>query len=219
MGDELLERIYRTHHREGARLRQAVLEQERARLFAAWLGRGKRVLDLGCRDGTLTRHFLDGNTVVGADIDSEALEFARKEYGIEAYRVDLNSALPFPEESFDVVVLAETLEHLPYPTITLSEVKRVLRSRSIFIGNVPLAYHLHNRWRVLRGKRLDSDPMHCQYLSYDSLRELLQQFFAIERIIALQGKWARWSMRLFARNVAYLCRKGEGGSGVPQPRA
>src|SRR3989449_4306517 len=46
--------------------------------------------------------------------------------------------------------------------------------RSMFVGNVPLFYHLHGRWRVLRGKRLDSDPTHCQYFSFDSLRELLE---------------------------------------------
>ena len=209
--DELLERLYSTHHRReqsgGKRLKQAFLERERARLFGEWIGQGKELLDLGCRDGTLTRHFLAGNRVVGADIDAAALECARQEYGIEVRKVNLNTALPFYDERFDVVLLAETLEHLPYPRITLSEIRRVLKPDGVFMGNVPLFYHLHNRWRVLRGKRLDSDPTHCQYYSLDSLKELLQEFFAIEAIVPLKGRLARYSLRLFARNVAFRCQK------------
>jgi len=208
--DDLLEGIYVEHHRRdqtgGKRIGQAFLETERAGLFGGWIGRGKDVLDLGCRDGTLTRHFREGNRVVGADIDRRALESARTQYGIDVQRVNLNASLPFPNARFDAVVLAETLEHLPYPRITLGEVKRVLRPRGLFVGNVPLFYHLHGRWRVLRGKRLDSDPTHCQYFSYDSLRELLEGFFTIEEVVPLKGRLARYSMRLFARNVAFRCR-------------
>ena len=208
MEDELIERMYRKHHREGRRLRQSFLEEERARLFGSWVGKGKDVLDLGCRDGILTRHFVDGNRIVGGDIDSEALEFAREEYGIEVRHLNLNSVLPFPDKCFDVVILAETLEHLPYPTIILEEIRRVLRINGTLIGNVPLYYHLYSRWRVIRGKPLDRDPTHCRYFTYDTLRELLRQFFIVEEMIPLKGeRWARYSMRLFARNVAFLCRK------------
>lgn len=210
--DELLEQMYASHHRRdqpgGERLGQAFLEKKRAQLFSSWIGREKNVLDLGCRDGTLTRHFTKGNRVVGVDVDGGALAIAHKAYGIEVHRANLNAALPFSDGSFDVVVLAETLEHLPYPQITLGEIQRVLRPGGLFIGNVPLFYHLHGRWRVLRGKRLDNDPTHCQYHSYDSLRNLLQQFFTIEAMVPLKGGcWAKYSMQLFARNVAFRCRK------------
>jgi SAM-dependent methyltransferase len=208
MSDESIELLYKKHHKVGGRYRKSFIEQKRARLFALWIGKGKEVLDLGCRDCTLTRHFIDGNKVVGADIDSEALEFAQKEYGIEVHRINLNSALPFEEEGFDVVILAETLEHLPYPSITLAEIRRILRTNAILIGNVPLFYHLHNRWQILCGKNLDWDPTHLQYFSYDSIRELLKQFLTIEKLVPIKGeRWAKYSMRLFARNVAFLCRK------------
>jgi 2-polyprenyl-3-methyl-5-hydroxy-6-metoxy-1,4-benzoquinol methylase len=46
---------------------------ERGPQFAAWIGTGKRVLDLGCRDGSLTRYYVEGNIVVGVDIDQQAL--------------------------------------------------------------------------------------------------------------------------------------------------
>ena len=72
----------------------------------------------------MTRHLAEGNRVVGVDIDREALAVARDTHGIEVRWANLNAALPFSAELFHVVVLAETLEHLPYPAITLGEVRR-----------------------------------------------------------------------------------------------
>jgi hypothetical protein len=57
-------------------------------------------------------------------------------------------------------------------------------------------------------KKLDWDPTHLQYFSYDSFVEVLEKFSAIELLIAIEGEqWARYSMRLFTRNAAFLCRK------------
>jgi len=204
----LLERMYSSHHKAGSRLRQSFMEEQRAALFLSWIGTGKDILDLGCRDGTLTRHFVPGNRVTGGDIDVDALDHAKAEHGIEVRQVNLNSELPFPDASFDVVVLAETLEHLPYPKITLPEIYRVLRPGGAFVGNAPIAYNLKNRYRVIRGKKLDYDPTHCQYFSIDSLTALLEGYFELDEMVALKGgRWARLSMRLFARNVAFRCRK------------
>ena len=205
-----LQMFYEHHHKTGNRLQQSFMEQARAELFGTWIGRDKRVLDLGCRDGTLTRHYLRGNEVVGGDIDQAALAYARETYGIQTQQVDLNSQLPFDDNSFDVVVMAEVLEHLPYPVSTLHEVERVLKPGSEFIGNVPLAYDLKDRYRVLRGKKLAlaGDPTHVQFYTYDDIHTLLTGSFQLEEIQILKGvKGSRFSARLFARNVAFRCVK------------
>ncbi|MBW2092187.1 MAG: class I SAM-dependent methyltransferase [Deltaproteobacteria bacterium] len=208
-----LTRMYTEHHSNGGRLGQSRLEKERAALFTSWVGTGKRILDLGCRDATLTRHFLEGNQVLGGDIDASALKKAREQYGLEAHHIDLNAGLPFADQDFDVVILAETLEHLPYPTITLAEIQRVLKPDGFFIGNVPLEYHLSNRFRILRGRPFSFDPTHLQHFSYKSLCALLGQYFVIEKSVALHSErigrlqLARFSLNLFAKNVAFYCRK------------
>lgn len=117
---------YEEHHATGNRLRQSFMEDVRGELFCSWIGKGKTVLDLGGRDGSLTRHLLDGNRVVIEDIDIAALAYARGNYTVDTVQINLNEPLPFVSESCDVVVMAEVLEHLPYPKITLSEVERVL---------------------------------------------------------------------------------------------
>src|SRR2546430_16309329 len=79
--DDLLEGIYVEHHRRdqtgGKRIGQAFLETERAGLFGGWVGRGKDVLDLGCRDGAPTRPFPEGDPGVGAATDPRARGVAR----------------------------------------------------------------------------------------------------------------------------------------------
>tara|TARA_B110000008_G_scaffold84930_1_gene86704 strand:- start:283 stop:936 length:654 start_codon:yes stop_codon:yes gene_type:complete len=205
---KLVQFFYEDHHMGGQRLKQSFLENTRGLLFAEWIGTNKKVLDLGGRDGTLTKHFIYKNKVTLADIDENALEYAKNNYQIEIMKADLNQSLPFQDNSFDVVVMAEVLEHLPYPTITLSEIKRVLKTNGEFIGNLPLAYHLKDRWQIIRGRKLliSSDPTHLQFLSYEDAKKLISNFFNIEEITILKGgKLSNKFPKLFARNIAFRC--------------
>ena len=77
-----------------------------------WIGEGKTVLDLGCRDGMLTEFFLENNRVIGADIDLNALHQIQERFGIETHWVDLNVEWPFEAETFDCIVACEILEHI-----------------------------------------------------------------------------------------------------------
>ena len=145
-----------------------------------------------------------------ADIDANALKYAKNNYKVETIKVDLNQSLPFPDKSFDVVVMAEVLEHLPYPLITLSEIKRVLKTNGEFIGNLPLAYHLKDRWQIIRGRKLviSGDPTHLQFFSYDDVQKLISNFFIIEEIAILKGgKLSKKFPKAFARNIAFRCIK------------
>ena len=204
----LVQSFYETHHKEGQRLNQSFLENIRGKLFSNWIGKNKKVLDLGGRDGTLTKHFIEKNHVTLADIDENALKYAKKTYKVETLKVDLNQSLPFKDNSFDVVVMAEVLEHLPYPNITLGEIKRVLKTNGKFIGNLPLAYHLKDRWQIIRGRRLliSGDPTHLQFLSYEDVKKLLSKFFYIDEITILKGgKLSKKFPAAFARNIAFMC--------------
>jgi len=204
---ESLQKFYELHHKNGSRLRQSLLEKMRGELLSRWIGTDKKVLDLGCRDGTLTRHFVNRNKVTGADIDVNALMFAKKTYKIDARQVDLNSKLPFKDKTFDVVVMGEVLEHLPYWNITLPEVKRILKTKGTLVGTIPLAYHIQDRIRVLRGKKLlvSGDPTHVQFLSYNDFISKMEKYFKVKDIVVIQGGkgWKSRYPRMFARNIAF----------------
>ena len=91
-GTDLGER-YEEHHRERRAEGDFVFVPERIPFFQAAIGRGRRVLDLGCRSGAFTRHFLDGNEVVGLDVDRVALAKAA-ELGIETVVANVEEPLP-----------------------------------------------------------------------------------------------------------------------------
>ena len=84
---------YEKHHRERRAEGDFVFVTERIPYFQAAIGSGKRVLDLGCRSGALTRHFLEGNEVVGLDVDRAALDKAAK-LGIEPVLANVEELLP-----------------------------------------------------------------------------------------------------------------------------
>jgi SAM-dependent methyltransferase len=140
----------------------------------------------------------------------EALSYAKNEYGIKIKQADLNLKLPFESKIFDVVVMGEVLEHLPYWDITLNEVKRILKKDGLLIGSIPLAYHLKDRWNVLRGKKLlaANDPTHLQLLSYDDFILRICSYFKLSEIIAIQGGkgWKSKFPKFFARNICFCVK-------------
>jgi len=200
-----LESVYRAHH-EARRPRDFVYcGPERSPLFREWVGTGMHVLDVGCRFGALTQWYVDGNTVVGIDVDREALDQARS-LGIETVWADATDALPFDEESFDVVVLGELLEHLPLPGRTVAEARRVLRPGGRLVGSVPNAYRLKARLRFLLGRAPDVDPTHLHIFSPDDVRGLLGDFDQVQvRYVA--GRLTPLHPRLLANDICFRARK------------
>ena len=121
-----LGKLYETHHRQRRNAGDFVFVPERIPLFQEAIGEGKHVLDLGCRSGALTRHFLDGNDVVGVDVDEAALAKA-EELGIGVITADVEEPLPLESETFDAVVAGELLEHVRFPQALVAEAHRVLK--------------------------------------------------------------------------------------------
>ena len=154
-----LGQLYETHHRQRRNAGDFVFVPERIPLFQEAIGQGHDVLDLGCRSGALTRHFLEGNEVVGVDVDRAALAKA-EQLGIAPVVADVDEPLPLDSESFDVVVAGELLEHVRFPHALIAEVRRVLRQGGVFVGSVPNAFRVQNRLRFVRGLQPESDPTH-----------------------------------------------------------
>jgi len=206
MALEQLSERYAEHNREERGAGFVFAGPERAELFRRYVGGpGRRVLDLGCRDGALTREFAAGNEVVGIDADRDALAEAQK-LGIETRWADLDEPLPFPDASFDVVVAGELLEHLRDPRQLVAEARRVLRPGGTLVASVPNAYRLKNRLRFLSGRKPEDDPTHLQMFAADDVRKLLDRFdeptlhFIAGRLVPLHA-------RLFANDIVFSGRK------------
>ena len=193
--------LYEAHHRERRNSGEFVFVPERIPLFREAIGEGKRVLDLGCRSGALTRHFLEGNDVVGIDVDEAALARA-EELGIDVITADVEEPLPLEDESFDAVVAGELLEHVRFPQALVAEARRVLRPGGVFVGSVPNAFRLQNRLRFLLGLQPERDPTHVHMFTAAEIRALLSDFAAVQ-ITHLGGRYLRFHPRLLAQDVFF----------------
>jgi methionine biosynthesis protein MetW len=203
--DQLSER-YAEHNRTERGAGFVFAGPEREVLFRRYVGGpGRRVLDLGCRDGALTRVYSAGNEVVGVDADRDALA-AAAELGIETHWADLDQPLAFPDASFDVVVAGELLEHLRDPRRTVAEILRVLRPGGTFVASVPNAYRLKGRLRFLFGRKPESDPTHLQMFSPTDVRTLLDGFDEAD-VHFVAGRLVRLHPRLFANDIVFVGRK------------
>jgi len=109
---------------------------------------GQRILDVGCGVGMYVRAFGEFSPhVYGVDID---LERARQAGGVSP-RVSVAPAerLPFPDESFDVVLLHEVIEHVDDDAQALAEACRVTRSGGhaiIFAPNRRYFFETHGAY-------------------------------------------------------------------------
>ncbi len=186
--NKVTEDLYRRHHQAGNRENFSYFEKQRSRELIKLIGKGKKIIDLGCRDGTLTKYFTKGNEVFGVDIDQELLTKCRNRLGIRTKHYDLNSPKwPFKKNYYDVVVAGEILEHLFNPEEVLKKIKSLLNSSGMLIGSVPNSFHILDRIGFVFGKtpRGYIDPTHVNMFSVSSLRLLLSQHFSSVSIIPI----------------------------------
>lgn len=99
--------------------------------------KGKRILEVGCGSGRLLRLLQATNDVVGVDASEDGIA-ACTSRNIEGHCMDSSSEpLPFADDSFDLVICLETIEHLTSPYYALMEMRRVLRTEGKLICSVP----------------------------------------------------------------------------------
>lgn len=186
MNKKVTEYIYRKHHFQKKREGFSYFEKQRAREFIKLIDKGKKILDLGCRDGTLTQYFAKGNQVLGVDIDKKMLTKCHSRLGIQVEQYDLNTfSWPFKKNFYDVVLAGETLEHLCYPEQVVKKITTLLNKNGVFVGSVPNSFHVLDRIRFIFEKtpRGYIDSTHVNVFSVSSLRQLLSQYFSKVSII------------------------------------
>lgn len=174
------------------------------------IGTGKRVLDVGCLGGQITRVIREAhNDVVGIEANPKAADIARAR-GIDVKVTNVEDGIPFPAASFDAVSAAEIVEHLYDTKNFFLEAARVLRPGGVFVFTTPNLNSIENRIRVARGGYLgmvgaypeDHFGGHVRIFNVAKIHELCSQTgFEVEEvqgIPALETRGRIWngSMKL-----------------------
>jgi 2-polyprenyl-3-methyl-5-hydroxy-6-metoxy-1,4-benzoquinol methylase len=212
--------MYEEHHATARNAGFSIMKSDRGRFFSEVIGKGKNILDQGCRDGALTSFFSEGNNVLGVDIDELSLAKAQKTLGIEVRAFDIQSDWSaLSGRVFDVVVAGEFLEHVYYPNKVSRKVSKALVPGGIFVGSVPNAFSLKNRLKYLFAiKKYTplSDPTHINQFSARELKQMLGEFFSEVKIVGMGrlGFLARLCPGLFAFDLCFIAKNPQDRGGI-----
>ena len=154
---------------------------------------GLRVLEAGCGRGAFSRHLAErGARVMGVDISPAAAAMTRDALapfdGCTAIDASIE-ALPFPDDSFDLVVSLDTLEHVFEPERAVAELVRVLRPGGRLVVTTSNYLSLVGLWRLamrLVGRRYTEagQPVNQPLLAFPRKRQLVELGC---RVVAIDG--------------------------------
>jgi len=190
-------------------------------ILEGWIDPNSRVLDLGCGDGTLLRFLMDSKQVQGYGLEIDRNSIVKCiEKGVNVVEQDLDLGLGnFSDDSFDTVVITQSIQVLSRPDIILDDMLRVgnecivtfpnfgsWRSRtSIGLrGRMPVTRQLTYQW-------YDTPNIHfCTVTDFEALCEekninILARRFVAERF--LDAKLKDTFPNVFAETAVYHLTK------------
>ncbi len=187
-----------------------------------WITPGSRVLDLGCGDGALLAALRDERQVdgYGLEIDSEnIIQCVRR--GVSVIQCDLDAGLPdFDTQSFDYVIMTQTLQAVNYPDLLLKEMLRVGREGIVTLPN--FGYWRHRLQLGLLGRMPKSntlpadwyDTANIHLCTLDDFERLCdkQNIAILERLVVDHAHQARAGVTFFPNLLGeiaiYRCQRG-----------
>ncbi len=143
------------------------------------------LLEVGCGEGEVTNRLSDlapGARVVALDIDLPILRVSARKVEVPLLAASAED-LPFADDSFDLVVLCEVLEHLEDPARAVREAARVSRRHLVLtVPREPL-------WRTLNLLRgayvgdLGNTPGHVQHWSRGAFLDFLGGLVEVQQVL------------------------------------
>jgi methionine biosynthesis protein MetW len=154
--------------------------------IAEWVAPGSQVLDVGCGDGSLLQHLKVAKQahVYGVELaDDKVLACAQK--GLNVVQQNLEGGLAlFEDQSFDKVILSQTLQTIHQTARILSEIARVGKECVVSFPNFG---HWSHRSAVLLGRMPVSKSLPYQWYDTPNVRVLtIADFEALAPAVGLE---------------------------------
>jgi 2-polyprenyl-3-methyl-5-hydroxy-6-metoxy-1,4-benzoquinol methylase len=149
----------------------------------SFVGYNKSLLEVGCSTGYITKILVErGCDVVGVELDPEAAKAAEQwAERVVVGNIDDGEVWNYvKDESFDVVLLGDVLEHLRDPLNALRQAVRKLKPSGFVVTSIPNVAHGDVRLSLLQGRFRYTevgllDRTHIKFFTLDTARELLTQ--------------------------------------------
>lgn len=132
-----------------------------AKRLAKFAKTGAKVLDVGALPGHVVLFMKNlGYDVTGVDIDPSRAQQLIDKYDLDIQKCNVETEkLPFPDNTFDVVIMTEIFEHLRIdPLFTLEEARRVIKKGGILFLSTPNFYGMDKIGKFVTGRGFN-DPL------------------------------------------------------------
>ncbi len=143
------------------------------------------ICDAGCGEGvplTILKPVLGSADLSGIDLSETKITYIRKNIPNGTFLEGSVYKIPFEENSFDLVLCLEVLEHLETPEIALKEIQRIAKQDIILgVPNEPI-WSISNMMRMKYLTGLGNTPTHCQKWSSGTFRDFVSGYFSITEV-------------------------------------
>ena len=167
-------------------------------------------LDVGCNLGSLIFNLynLGYKNVFGSEVDKNAVEKGKIAYPKISNNLNVHKHgnIPFKNDSFDVVLMFDVIEHIPDVHIFLkNEVYRVLKKRGIFMFQTPNK-PMNILWVYLdnRSFKVEWWKEHCSLQTFWSLKKLFIDAGFNNTIIEKYNVWTEHNKNKVKRKLGFI---------------
>lgn len=141
---------------------------------------GKIVVEVGCGPGNFLR-VITAKERIGIEplLDKFSEIFNMSSSEIQFIK-GKGESIPLPDDKADVVFCSNVLNHVQYPEMCLKEIRRIMKNDGILYFDTHFDYQ---------------SVLHPHVFTREGIRELLEKYFNIERVIDKEFKWGaicRW---------------------------
>ena len=151
------------------------------------------ILDAGCGLSIwITPEIREKFEIIGVDVQADSINACKEIYKGSDYRLGDLYNLEFPDNTFDIVVMREVIEHFKTPEKAVQEVQRVLKPGGKYILTTPnydswLLFFIEHTYNRFFGGPCKPylDEVHPSKFKFQPLHDLISRYFQINTHVTL----------------------------------
>lgn len=194
--------MVKKYHSEGTLFESAnpilrYIEKTRAKTIIkfAKISSNDTAIDVGCGEGYMLSLFPKAQQIIGFDISNVALERARSilndRNDVEFIKGD-GQNIQLDDNSFDVTICSEMLEHVPEPKRVISELHRILKPGGRLVVSIPDEKRIKRIMNIIKSLKIDrflhaarkqeTYEWHLHEFDMNVLKSISDEYFSIKKV-------------------------------------